>query len=178
MNPNNDTATLVDPKTMTTKYIDIDTTVRDEWLSSDGLDSIISKLAQDANRREPVKIDGNYLLLVYDDGKKIIPITNTDNMDENLNKKYLRPITYIELFYISIYDIRDKYPGFVTRYPVANLGGIYPTKIYVKTTVPSRDVEITFDNKTYIMHEYPILKEEFFNSMSVHNSKIGNLDAD
>lgn len=178
MNPDSDSAVLVNPKTMQTEIVNISVKRRDEWLSLEGLADITSKLSQDSVKREPVKIDGYYMFLIYDDGKNVELIFDTNNIDENMNKKYLRPITYIELVYLAIYDIRDKYPAFLTRYPVAAMGGVYPSKLYVKTTVKGRTVNFKYNNQEKTVVEYPNLKEEFVNSLSPHISRLERLTAD
>lgn len=178
LTPGSDMANLIDPKTLKTAYVSIDAAKRDDWLSDEGMDGIISKMGQEINRKEPVMIDKYYLALVYDDGRKVEVIFNTDTMDPELNPRYLRPITYAEMFYISVYDVRNKYPAFVTRYPVASLGGIYPSKIYLKTTTNARTVKFKMNGVEKIISEYPILKESFFNSLSPGFSKLQGLGGD
>ena len=116
--------------------------------------------------------------VIYDDGENIELFLDTANIPEDYNKKYLRPITYAELVYIAIYDVKDKYPGFLTRYPVTGLGGIYPTNIYVKTTIIGRSVNFKMPGYEKVMSEYPILTEEFVSSLSPHISHISRLGAD
>lgn len=172
-------ATLVNKKSMMTESVAIDYTKRDMWLSFEGLDSIVAKMAQEENRFEKISVgEDHYLMLIYDDGTNVKLVFNTETLPEDINKKYLRPITYAELFYISIYSVRNKYPAFVTRYPVASLGGIYPSKLYVKTTSKGRTVNFNNGYADSLMYEYPIIDTSFYNSMSPHTSKIGNLGAD
>lgn len=178
LDPESSSARVVCPDTLTSKIVDIPVKKRYEWLSLEGLDNILNKLAQEELRVEPIMIDGYYLLLIYDDGKNIEIIWNTDTMREDINKKYIRPITYAELLYLAIYDVRNKYPAFFTRYPITGVGGIYPTKLYIKTTVKGRTVNFKYDNQTVTIHEYPILKERFVNSLSPHTSKLAKLGAD
>jgi len=171
-------ATVVDPKTMQTINTTIDASKRDEWLSYEGLDGIINKLSQEVIRTEPVMLDKYYMLLIYDDGKTVMPVFNTETLSDDYNRKYLRPITYAELFYISIYEIRKKYPAYLTRYPVVDLGGIYPTKLYLKTTVNGRTVKFVMGGIESTMVEYPVLTEKFYNSLSPHLSKLEKLVGD
>lgn len=178
LNPNNTQAYLINPDTKKTELVNIPIKKRDEWFTIEGLNDIMNKLAQPELRVEPVKIDKYYLLMLYDDGKNIKIFLHTDEIREELNKKYLRPITYAELFFISVVGVVDKYPGFVTRYPVAGLGGIYPTKIYLKTTINARTVELEYGGTIKTLKEYPILDSLFVESMSPHTSRIGLLGAD
>lgn len=178
ISPNSDTAMLVDGGTMRTTLARISVAKRDEWLSMEGLTKVMNKLKQPDLRFEPVVIDNHYLQLIYDNGRDIILINNTDDITPNMKSEFIRPITYIEMFYIAIYDVKDKYPGFVTRYPVANLGGIYPCYIYVKTTFKSRTVNVTMDGRKIEMEEYPILGEDCMESVSASAQHIKGLSGD
>lgn len=178
LSPNSNTATLVDPKTMKTTLANIKVTKRDEWLSMEGLNRIMNKMKQPDLRFEPVEIDGYYLQLLYDNGRDIILFNDTRDIPDNLEKGFIRPITYIELFYIAIYDVKDKYPGFLTRYPVINLGGTYPCWIYVKTTFKARTVNISINGVKKEMEEYPILGEECMESVSASSQHLARLGGD
>lgn len=178
LNPNSDNATLVNPDNMKTEIVTIPIKKRDEWLSLEGLSGVMNKLSQEDLRIEPVKIDKYYLMLLYDNGKEIILFNSTDQITDDLDRKYIRPITYAELFYIAIYEIKDKYPCFITRYPVAGLGGIYPSKVYVKTTYNARTISLLKDGVSKTVYEYPKLNDEFVTSVSVSPVHIGRLGAD
>lgn len=178
LSPNSTAATLVDPKTMKTTLVNIKINKRDEWLSMEGLNRTMNKMKQPDLRFEPVEIDGYYLQLLYDNGRDVILFNDTRDIPDNLEKGFIRPITYIELFYIAIYDIKDKYPGFLTRYPVINLGGTYPCWIYVKTTFKARTVNITYNGQKKEMEEYPILGEECMESVSASTQHIKALGGD
>jgi len=177
-NPDTNTAPLVNIKTMQTTLVDISSKSRDDWLSEEYLDNTIAKMGQEFYRSEPILVEDNYLMLIYDDGKYVELIFNTGEMDSSLNKKYLRPITYAELFYLAIYEIRNKYPALITRYPVTEEGSIYPTIPYVKTTNISRTVKMKYYGEMIDVYEYPILSENYFNSLSVHSTHLGHLGAD
>lgn len=178
LSPNNTTAYLVDPVSMETKLVEIPVKKRDQWLSTEGLTEIMNKLSQTDLRKDPVMIDKYYLMLLYDNGKEIRLYLHTEHIEDDVDRKKLRPITYAELFYIAMYDVKDKYPAFVTRYPITGLGSIIPTKIYVKTTTTARTVKFKFGSIEKEMKEYPILSELFIESLSVPVSFIGRLGAD
>lgn len=175
---NSNTAKLVDAGTMKTTLVNININKRDEWLSMEGMVKIMNKMKQPDLRFEPVIIDNNYLQLVYDNGRDIVVLDDTKEITKDMEPEFIRPITYIEMFYISIYDVKDKYPGFVTRYPVANLGGIYPCYVYVKTTFKSRVVNMTINGNKMVMEEYPILGEECMESVSASAQHIKALGGD
>jgi len=178
MSPDTTTAKLVDVKTLKTKLVDIKIKKRDEWVTLEGLDGTIGKLEQEDIRSEPVMIDGHYLCLVHDRNNVLTVIDDTNNIPEEFEDKYIRPITYYEMMYISIYDIKNKYPAYVTRYPVANLGGVYPSLIYVRTTENPRTVTVKVNNKETLMQEFPNSKEPYFNSVAVSPTHIDKLGAD
>jgi len=177
-NPETTSALLIDPKSLKSTLVEVPIKKRDEWLSLEGLDGVMNKLSQEDLRVSPVKVDKYYLMLIYDDGKTIELIFNTDYISSELDPKHIRPLTYAELFYLSVYDIRDKYPGYLTRYPVDNMGSIYPTSIYLKTTVVGRKVNLRFNNQLIPIVEYPILTEKFVMSTSPSVTRLKGLGAD
>lgn len=180
LNPDSNQAYLINPKTMKTELVEIKINKRDEWLSQEGLDGILTKLGQEDIRVEPVKVDGYYMCLLYDTGDKVEVVFDTNNLPDYMDPKLLRPITYSELAYISIYETRGKYPAFLTRYPVAGLGGIYPCKSYVKTTTKGRSVKFFMPGMLtpMVMVEYPVLNDQWVSSLSPALVKISRLSAD
>lgn len=169
-------AYLVNRKTMKTELIEVSTKSRDSWLSSDGINETMNKLGQYDIRFTPVVIDGYYLMLLKDEGDKITVYKHTDDIEDMSS---VRPITYMELFYIAIYGVKRKYPAMITRYPVADQGGIYPSTVYVKTTLRGRTVKVkVWDEPVVEMNEYPLLNELCVESMSVGVQYLGKLGAD
>lgn len=177
-NPDTNNAYLIDPKTNESKLVSINVKDRDKWITLEGLESIVALLAHEDMRSRPVMVDKYYLLLLHDNGKTITPIFNTDDMSDDMDVKYLRPITYYELFYIALLDTFDKYRCLITRYPVINLGGIYPSKIYVKTTGAPRKVNVVLNHNSMDAYEYPNYKDAYFNSLSPHYVYLQALGAD
>lgn len=170
-------AVLVNKKTLRSELTEISNKERDAWLSTEGLGSTINKLLNRDIMMSPISFNDNYyLLLIYDDGRNIRIVSNNDY--QGIDKNYVRPITYIELFYLAVYDVRKKYPATVTRYPITGLGSIYPTNIYLKTTTDSRTVTFKTGYGDMIVYEYPILNKQPISGMSVHPSRISRLGAD
>ena len=178
LNPNSDSAYLFNPKTLEPELVTIPVKKRDDWLTMEGLNDIMNKLAQSSLRLEPVRVDKYYMVLVWDDGENIKVFLPSERVPDDLDRKYLRPITYAELFFISVYSVVPKYPGFFTRYPVAGFGGIVPCKIKLKTTVKARTVTLEFMGQSKVMKEYPILDKLFVESLSIHDSHLALLGAD
>ena len=171
-------ASLINPKTMKSELVEIPVKKRDEWLSLEGLDDVIGKLEQEAIRKEPVMLNGYYMALIHEKDNELMVVFNTDHIPEDYDTKYLRPITYIEMMYIAIYDIKDKYPACVTRFPVINLGSIFPSKVFVKVTNNSRTVNMSILGQVTKMLNYPILDDTFFNSLAVPSCYLAVLGGD
>lgn len=180
-NPNEPTALLVNKKTMLSELTQVPVKKRDKWLTSQGINDIMNKLAQDEIKEEAISIDDeHYLMLVYEDKDNIEVILDTNDLEdrEDIDREKLRPITYGELFYLAIEDVVDKYPAFVTRYPVAALGGIYPCWVYLKTTVNGKAMDVTIGNVRRRVLEYPIRGEKWYRSVAVDSRNIKRLGAD
>lgn len=176
---NSNNAYLVNKDTYTSFITEIPIRVRDKWLTFDGLIEIMNKLAQPVIRNSAITINGNYLMLVHDRGDRIDVITDTRDIElKGLDKSKIRPITYGELFYIAVEDVVEKYPAFTTRYPVAGLGGIYPCRVYLKTTTVGRRVELNYNGVSRIANEYPVLGKNWVESMSVDGRHLAALGGD
>lgn len=175
-------ALLIDKKTLRTVNVEVKPKTKDQWLSDEGLNGIINKLAQEELRSEFIEVEDYYLALIYDNGKDIRLVVNTMAIPEHMDKKHLRPITYVEMLYLSVYEEVNKYPAFLTRYPVANVGSIYPSLPYLKTTAKGRKVNILdaeWQVKDTVV-EYPNIdgKETYYNSLSPSSKNLAVLDAD
>lgn len=145
------------------------------WTSFEGLDKVLSKIGQDVVRFSDVKIEGKYPFLVRDTEDTIELFYGGEVIEDKTN---IRPITYFELMYLAVYDIKGRYPAKVTRYPVTGGGSTYPSKIFLKTTVVSRTVTLKVNGGEKTIHEYPILTQKPYNAMSPHYSRLGGLGAD
>ena len=173
-------AYLYNMKTYEKELVEISEKTRSQWVTDDGLEDTINKLEQDEIKNSPIIVDGHYLYLIYDDGKNIEVIDDVRMLPPTYNKKYIRPMTYVELLYLSLWDVIDKYLGFTTRYPITGMGSVYPCRFYVKTTIEGREVNYKGLGMTdYVkLYEYPKLGTPYYNSMSVHVSRLGRLGAD
>lgn len=167
-------AYLYDPKTYKMVLKDLSPKDKKDWVSYEGMDSLIEKFSQDDYKFLPVKIAGHYLGLVKDSGDSIELIFNED-IDINKN---VRPITYIELFYLAVYDDRKKYPGMITRFPVDGMKSSYLTTYYLKTTVEDRVIKFKHGYEEKTVYNYPLLNKKSFNSLSPHFIRLEGLGAD
>ena len=173
-------AYLINKDTLQREIVTLNEKTRSQWITDEGIENIINKLIQDVIKKSPIIINDHYLYLVYDDGKEIIVLNDINNLPSDKDKKYVRPITYAELFYLAIWDVVDKYPGFTTRYPITGYGSVYPCKIYLKVTIKGREVTYKGVGTTQPvkLYEYPDFNASFFNSMAVHPTHLSKLGAD
>ena len=182
---------LSDPKTGKLVYTSISPATRDMWTSSDGVDKLINSFRNTDLRKKPVLIrdtDGkDYALsLVYDEGDTIALCRSIDDLEarwpRKIDRSKLRPITYIEMFYLIAETISLGKHGIITRYPVLEQGSSYVAELHVVSTTPARSVELvdllSIDQQTLTLKQYPILGSAYMDAMMLHPSKLGGLGAD
>lgn len=178
MNPYTNNVKVIDSKTMKTTVKTVAPKVKDAWLTRAGLTSIFNKFEQDVTKSDYAKIGDDYIALIDDQKDKIFVIKDTNNVPNGANLANARPITYTELVYISIYDTVADARCLVTRYPVTGTGSIYPSRVYLKTTMVGREVDCYVDDEVLHLTEYPIDGQRFLNSVSPGFAHLGRLGAD
>lgn len=176
--PASNNVTVIDSKTMKTTFKTISSKDKEAWTTAQGLNNIFNKLKQDVIKNDYAKIGDDYIALVEDRGKEIYVIKDTNNIPAGVNVSKLRPITYGELIYISVAQAARETKGTVTRYPVINLGSIYPSGVYLKTTVIGRKVKVYIDNEVMDLPEYPVDGEKFMGSLAASVQHLGALGGD
>lgn len=174
-------ANLIEVKSLKLVNVPISPEIEDMWLSNEGIEKLITNYKNKNIRRKPVMVGNHYFGLIYRDETKYEFIHSLDNLPEGWDKLNVYPITWMELFYLSA--VMDWYERSMTntRYPVAGLGSIYPTKCYVKTTNhTSRKDEYEFGEPTGLFaREYPDLSDiSDYNAMAVSSIRLKNLGAD
>lgn len=179
-------ALLTNRKTLESERVMLKSETYNQWLSNEGLEKFITYFQEESIRHAPIIVESNYYLgLTYlgPDGTFAI-CSGIDELPPDYDSKYCHPTTYAELLYHAIYDVANKYPMFITRYPIAGIGSIYPSMIHLKTTVRSEarreldpDTWEPMDN-SHVAYEFPIIGSGFYNSLSPHSSKLVGLGAD
>lgn len=176
-------ALLTNPKTLMSERVSVDVTTFDSWMTREGLEKIITRFQDTTIRHNPIMVEGHYLGLMYrgHDGTFKL-IHGIDELPSGRKPEDCKPISYAELFYCAIYEVANKYPVYVTRYPVAGVGSVYPSLTYLKSTIKS-EVRVPLNEywepepeKT--AYEFPTPDSDFFNSMSPHSTRLGGLKAD
>lgn len=172
---------LVNPKTLLNEVVSIDPSHYDDWMTKDGIDSILNRFEIEPLRHDEIMVDKYYLALLYNDGKRVRMFRGLQDLPEGLDKAYVKPITYAEFFYLTIFKRVREIPAFCTRYPVIGFGGIYPAYPYMKTTTASQSLIVlneAWEETSDIANEFPVRGAPFMNSMSPAGAHIGPSGAD
>lgn len=184
----------INPNNYNLEYIEVSDLEKNKYLTDDGLDLYIERFLDEEKRENPVSIISTdkkeyYIALILDKDNKIYITRNADEFVERwneefpenkINKRELRPLTIIEMMYMTAYPaLRDKYM-LNTRYPVTHIESIYPSKVHLATTKPSRTIEFhSLDNEEgIILPEYPILGKQHVDAIALHHCWLSNLGAD
>ena len=179
---NSTLAHLVDKKTFKRSNIQLDSLTIDKWMTSPGLAKQIDYFEDRSLRAKPIIIKDHYLGLVYKDDKYFKLFGDIDELPDGFDKANVKPITYIELFYLSYFDKWNSTPGFVTRYPITGTGSIYPSRAYLKTTETTYDLEELGDDWQPTGRRaisYPnLINPTYVDSIGTAQSRIGGLGAD
>lgn len=182
---------LTDIKTFKLSYVSITPAERDRWTSDEGIEKIINSFRNTDLRSKPILIKDDEgkdyaLLLVYDEGEEIALCRSIEDLQSrwprSIDKSKIRPITYIEMFYLIAETISQGKHGMVTRYPVIEQGSSYVAKIHVVSTTPSRAVKVIDlldpEYDQMIMRQYPVIGAPYMDAMMVHPSKLAALGGD
>lgn len=178
----NSPAFLVNPKTLKKEMVNLKSDYYDEWMSQEGLEGLLNRYGERITRHEVLMVDKYYLGLVYK-GKDMSFkfLQDIDDVPDPNMREFVSPITFSELLYMSLYRDSNKIPGYLTRYPIAGYGSIYPSYVHLKTTVPSEVRTELDDNWQIVAYDavnFPIRDANFFDTLAPHQSHIGKLTAD
>ena len=189
----------IDPATKKLVYVEVSDSEVTKALSTELAEDLINQFQNTETRLQPVSIqDKNgksyWLYLVYDTEDSIFLIRNIDDFialyeknivgnDQNVvfNPNLLRPLTYLEMMYMAVYKATmDRYAT-ITRYPAIEIGSIYPSKVKIGSTIPSRIVMFRNQyspNMAITYPHYPVLGNAYLDSVVFHPSQAAGLGAD
>ena len=185
--------TATDPDTLTMEYITIKAVEINRYTTADGVNRIINQFKHVGFRESPISImDTNrkvyWLLLTYTDkatnrvfiAKTRDDLKNTVTKDGTVfNTSNIAPLRWVEALYLAGLQISDGKHCLVTRYPVLGDGSIYPSKIHVITTNPSKAMTVVFDTGLELkVPHYPIIGNPYYESLILHPSRLPGLGAD
>ena len=177
---------LINKKTLKSEWVSLRPETRDMWTTKDGLSTIIDRYQLVGNRARPVEIDGFYLALIYKGPDATFKIFDSiDELPAGFNKSLVKPMTLAEMLYLCGYSHWNKYFVQICRYPITGMGSIYPSRVYVKTTiVGERRVELNdqwqpHEGEEYVALEFPLEgSNSYMDTQSPHSTKLVQLDAD
>ena len=194
-----DNVAVINPKTYKLEYVPVTEEEKNKFLSSEGIERMINLFRDKTTRHFPVKVHVEetdsyyYLYMIYDTGKHIYKARSVDELKQILrnkkipfNPKNLRPLTYSELIYMTVYMVTTDKPRFanVTRYPAIEMGSLVPSRVHILSTTPSRQVKFSITGPTedsevtYNFPNYPMLEHTYVDSAALHPSVLKGLGAD
>lgn len=172
------TASLIS-KDFKKRKINITLKMQESWTTNKGLDKLMNTIMESSVNNEPIMLGDYYFAVIVDKGKEIDYYDDIAMIPEE-DRKYIRPITYGEMFYVSIYEQVKKLPGFIVRYPVTEQGSVVPVKVSVHTTSNTRTVKFNFKSigKSITIERYPSQEDEWINGMNIPHFRLSGLGAD
>ena len=179
-NPNGEIS-VIDKKTLGIVKAKLSQTARDDWSTDDGFEGLINDFDYRELRHRPVEIDDYYFALIYRDSSNFRVFKNIEELPPEFDRNLVKPITWSELFYYVAAPTVERVKGFVTRYPLADLGSIYACDLYLKTTIDSESLyEYSEAWTTTDAHflEMPVMPKEHIDTLVVHTVNLPNLGAD
>lgn len=134
------TVKLVNPKTLSYEYVELDADIINKWITNEGINKTINGFKNVKLRNKVIMIDNYYLCLTYNDGKRVKIFGNIDELPEGFDKRYVKPTTYCELLYYFISPEVEKRIATSTRYPITGIGSIVPVLPVIKTNSKSKEL--------------------------------------
>lgn len=174
---------LVNKNTLKSEYVSLKPDEWDRWFSDEGIDKLFTLFQNVEMRHKPIILNGHYIALIYKGPDMTVRILNDiAELPEHLNKNDVSPITYAELIYLTTVKKLSTLPLFVTRYPVASLGSIYPSISYIKTTTTGEKRFLLDENWNRLdfdfVSTFPVRGEAWINTLSPNLIRLANLNAD
>jgi DNA-directed RNA polymerase beta' subunit len=176
-------ALLTNKTTLKSERVILKSNHYDKWMTTEGIESLISSYKEPSIRHDYITVDNYYLGLIYRGPDKTFKLIHgIDELPEDRDPKDCRPISLTELFYCAMYEVANDYPALVTRYPITGVGSVYPSNVKLKSTI---DAEIRkklnqnweVDTSAKVAYEFPT-QSDLFGALSPHPFKLQNLGAD
>lgn len=180
--PGSQTVKLVNKKTLEYEYVEVEPSTVEKWSTFTGLNKLFNGFSNVRLRNKEIVIDNHYLALVYDDGEDVCVLYDINDLPEGKDKKLVKPITYMELFYLSCQaTIMDQITQ-QTRYPIIGIGSIVPAQVNLVTitgaaprTIRTPDWEVM---ETCMRYPHRADEPDYFDAMSVDPSREAGYDSD
>lgn len=174
---------LVNKTTFKSENVSLKPDDWDKFFSDEGIDKLFSLFQNVEMRHKPAMVGNHYLALVYRGPDQTVRLLHDiGELPESFDKNNVSPATYAELIYLSVVKKLNTLPLFVTRYPVASLGSIYPSISYIKTTTNSEKRWALDENwerhEADFVMSFPIRGEAFINTICPNMIRLDLLNAD
>lgn len=178
----NQPARLVNMETLKSEDVLLPAAYYDHWATNEGIEKIISSFKEESIRNKPIVIDGKYLALIYK-GKGVYKVFHSiDELPKGYSVEDVKPITFVEMLFLSVYKDSKNYPCLITRYPVDNIGSIYPSLTHLRATLKRETRQELGDDwmpiEGSICYEYPVIGAPYVNSLIPHPAHLVGLNAD
>ena len=153
-------------------------------MSDEGLDKVITSFGEEVVRHKALEIEGHYVGLIYKGPDMTYRfMQDIAELPEGRSKDDVHPLTFCELMYLSVSKVANKYPLFVTRYPISGMGSIYPSKVFLKPTIDVEerselDANWELKGPDDIAYQFPILGSGFVSTISPASTHLARLGAD
>lgn len=174
-------ANLVNAKTLKAERVMVDPRHYDDWVTQEGIEGLLNRFETEALRDDVIEIEGKVFALLYRDGKQFKLFHGLEDLPEGWDPTYVKPITYAELFYIAVFETSQQVYALTTRYPVINMGGIFPVKVYLRTTTRTEALvalDDAWQPTSKQFNEFPVAGIPYFNSISPPFNHLARAGAD
>lgn len=128
---------LIDKTTLKSELVSVNPETRDTWTTVEGLNSVINVINDPTLRHIPVDVEGRYLALIYSDEKFFKIFFDIEELPENFDQAKVLPVSYLELIYLSGFEIWNTHPAEISRYPITGVESTVASFVYVRTTTKS-----------------------------------------
>lgn len=184
------TVPLINPKSLELEYVEVDESEKEVYTSGDGISTLINRFKHTDFRTKPVAVKAMdnkwwYLYLIYDTGDDIYILRSIEEFKAQykgtVDMKKMRPMTYLEFFYICGYvATRGKHTS-ATRYPVIHAYQINSARTHLLSTDPPRKVNFypsATSPQSIPLPRYPIIGNPYFDNAVLHKSFLASYGAD
>ena len=176
------TVKLVSTKTLEYEYVEVPPSTVEKWSTFTGLNKLINGFSNIHLRNKVIVVENHFLALVYDDGEDVCVLHDINDLPEGKDRKLVRPITYMELFYLSCHQAISDQISQQTRYPIIGIGSIVPVKVNLLTTTGAkpRVIRNTDWSEAETCGRYPVRQDspDYFDAMSVDPTRESGFDSD
>ena len=172
---------VINPETLQRTSMEFGYKLYEKFMTGEGINDILNTLEQYENFDKPVMIGDFYAALVYDSPTEYCYFTDLDEFSTSLDRKYVRPMTYMDYVYMHVLEYADNMYATTTRYPCVNVGGIYPVKVELKVTsidVRKYEIDPSGERTGRIAERHPIPNKGYYSGVGVNMAHYAALALD